>query len=181
MPTNNPASSIDFPIDVKLRSNKVIVPIIKFLFVFWMDIQDVTSALCILNSCAQPISLQDFLALAIDITSRFRTSKVKSCRELCDGLRQLLSLMQIQLRSVAAHGKSVSSIVVQFAVPFNVDVCVPAASVTEIVAGSAPAGCAVNGLNCTSMLQVALGARVTLATSWPPVAGPHVESSRTTV
>ena len=47
-------------------------------------------------------------------------------------------------------------------VPFNVEVCVPAASVTDMVAGLAPTGCAVSGLNCTATRQVPPGARVTL-------------------
>ena len=50
-------------------------------------------------------------------------------------------------------------------VPFKVEVCVPAKSVTEMVAGFVPNACVVSGLNCTSMVQVAPGARVVVATT----------------
>ena len=50
-------------------------------------------------------------------------------------------------------------------VPFNVEVCVPAKSVIDIVAGFAPNGCVVSGLNCISILQVAPEASVVMATS----------------
>ena len=46
------------------------------------------------------------------------------------------------------------------AVPFNVELCVPAASVTEMVAVFTPVVCAVSGLNCTVMVQVDPGAKV---------------------
>lgn len=57
----------------------------------------------------------------------------------------------------------------QFAVPFKAELCTPAESFTVSVAGFAPAACAVSGLNCTSMLQFAPGAKVV----------PQVDSSPT--
>jgi hypothetical protein len=48
----------------------------------------------------------------------------------------------------------------QFAVPVRVEVCVPARSLTEMVAAFAPVVCAMDGLNCTVTMQAAPGARV---------------------
>ncbi len=63
------------------------------------------------------------------------------------------------------------------AVPLSCEVCVPAKSVTEIVAGFVPAACEVNGLNCTLTTQVAPGANVVVATSCPFAAGPQLEKA----
>jgi hypothetical protein len=48
----------------------------------------------------------------------------------------------------------------QFAVPVRVEDCVPARSLTEMVADFAPVVCVVDGLNCTVTVQAAPGARV---------------------
>src|ERR1700722_18697459 len=64
------------------------------------------------------------------------------------------------------------------AVPVRVEVCVPAASVTDTVAVLVPAASAVSGLNCTSMLQVAPTAKVVWPRSCPFPAGPQVENRR---
>jgi arginine/ornithine N-succinyltransferase beta subunit len=52
-----------------------------------------------------------------------------------------------------------------WAVPFKAEDCVPAASVTEMVAGLAPAAWEVNGLNCTVTAQLAPGAKVVFPVS----------------
>ena len=73
------------------------------------------------------------------------------------------------------------ALLLYLAVPVNVEVCVPAVSVTDTVAFLTPVGSAVSGLNCTVIMQVAPGARVVWPSSWPPPAGPQVEKNLTTL
>ena len=62
-----------------------------------------------------------------------------------------------------------------------VTVCVPNESVTLTLTVFGPAASEVSGRNPTVTVQVAPGASVVLATSWPLPVGPQLESSLVTV
>ena len=64
--------------------------------------------------------------------------------------------------------------------PVIVAVCVPNESVTLTVACFVPGCSAVSGLNATVTVQVAPGANVVLACSWPLPVGPQLDNNLTT-
>ncbi len=62
--------------------------------------------------------------------------------------------------------------------PLRVEVCVPAALVTDTVAFLLPVVWVVSGRNCTVTTQAAPGAKVVWPRSCPPPAGPQVDINR---
>ena len=79
------------------------------------------------------------------------------------GASRLLSVLRQccpRLKPRAALHSSGLTGIYGFAVPVRVEVCVPARSLTEMVAVFAPVVCVVSGLNCTVTTQAAPGAKV---------------------
>src|SRR5215469_4070722 len=94
-------------------------------------------------------------------------------------LEACLTMMLLAIPASSIHSPGCSGRP-HCAVPNSCDDCVPAESLTEILAVLRPAGSLVSGLNCVVTVHDAPGARVVWPRSCPPPAGPQVDKNRTT-